>query len=723
LIRWCGAEIRILAYLKNLTLLACFLGLGLGYAASKRKRLGLGATFATVLAIVLLAHPLVAERGPSFRALSDLLNFADLNSWKEGAVDWRFWTSKDALPPLLGLGLLGFLYALLAFAFVPIGQLLGAHFRAVPASERISHYTWNVAASLAGVAAFFALSFLEASPVAWFAIAAASGFFAARERTERSALLALSAATLVLLGLSDRSLPQFTTDVAYREKMPVLSRELVETRWSPYQKIQLVSESYGFDKPAITAHLRPEELAKAPPRLEWTDLSNYVNGHWYSRLGNVDLDLARMRADYAQNASPLGNQMLLRLPYCLATGRRRALLLGAGMGRDAATAIDEGVAGIDCVEIEQRFVRWGRELHPQHPYESERVHVHVDDARRFLRGAEPASYDLVIFCYLDAHGLTSSFTNTNLDSYVYTKESFHDAHRALAPNGVLAVGFWSPRAFIYRRLERLLADEFGAPPLRFTESLFMTGLEPTDVLNARAARSAPLRQNVSPLPSFREPPGTEPIRPTTDDWPFFYVERAEVPTVYKAVLIAIALLSVIGVRVAIGPLRRLDLHFLFLGAAFMLVETWAISRASLVYGATWYVSSAVIASLLVAILAANAIVEKRGAVSFGRAFPLLLAFLLLATLVDPSRLLDLPRAAQLALAAPLYAVPFLFASAIFTTSFAGAERPDEALASNLLGSVLGGALECLAFVLGLRALGFLALGLYVLAWIAGRRRG
>ena len=46
LIRWCGAEIRILAYLKNLTLLGCFLGLGLGYAASSRRRLGLGWSFA-----------------------------------------------------------------------------------------------------------------------------------------------------------------------------------------------------------------------------------------------------------------------------------------------------------------------------------------------------------------------------------------------------------------------------------------------------------------------------------------------------------------------------------------------------------------------------------------------------------------------------------------------------------------------------------------------------
>jgi hypothetical protein len=96
--------------------------------------------------------------------------------------------------------------------------------------------------------------------------------------------------------------------------------------------------------------------------------------------------------------------------------------------------------------------------------------------------------------------------------------------------------------------------------------------------------------------------------------------------------------------------------------------------------------------------------------------------LLAATLLDPSRLLDLPRVAQLLLAAPLYAVPFLFASLIFASSFQKTQDPADALASNLLGSVLGGALECLSFATGLRALGFVALGLYLLAWLAGRRR-
>ena len=38
LIRWISAEVRIFAYVSNLVLLACFLGIGLGCFFSKKKR-------------------------------------------------------------------------------------------------------------------------------------------------------------------------------------------------------------------------------------------------------------------------------------------------------------------------------------------------------------------------------------------------------------------------------------------------------------------------------------------------------------------------------------------------------------------------------------------------------------------------------------------------------------------------------------------------------------
>ncbi len=687
LIRWCGAEIRILAYLRNLTLLGCFLGLGLGYAASHRRKLPLSVSFAATAVLVGLA--------PTFKGLSSQLNFKDMHSWRDDQSDmFRFF---------LGLGLLALLYSLLAFAFVPIGQALGEYFDEAPREKRIREYTWNVLASLLGVFAFFELSFYEATPVLWFGVALLAAILAARSWVDKGLVLALGAAILFLLVQQEKT-PTLEGD---RAALPNTTTEVVETRWSPYQKIQLVREHHEFKRPA---------QAVGPDVLLWDDFSAYVNGHWYSRVGTTDLEVAAERARYSGSRAPLEFELSRQIPYAVAEKKERVLLLGAGMGRDAATALLESATTIDVVDIEPRFIDWGERLHPAHPYSPEhgdKVHIHVDDARRFLKAAPEASYDLVIFCYLDSHGLTSNFTNTNLDSYVYTKESLAEAKRVLAPGGVLAIGFSANRDFIYTRLEALMEETFKAPPLRVLQDLYLETNGDTARFKERAERV--LGANLRPLQ------GGAAVPPTTDDWPFFYLENASVPIVFRAVLLAILLLSAGGVRIGVGRIGKIDGHFFFLGAAFMLVETWAISRASLVYGATWYVSSAVIASLLLAVLVANTVVEKRGPVRLAPAFCGLLLALLAATLLDPSRLLGLPRSAQLALAAPLYAVPFLFASSIFASSFQRAKDPASALASNLLGSVLGGALECLSFATGLRSLGFVALGLYGLAWLAASR--
>jgi SAM-dependent methyltransferase len=687
LIRWCGAEIRILAYLRNLTLLGCFLGLGVGYAAWKRRRLGLGFSFAATALLVGLA--------PTFKDLSKLLNFADMNSWLKG--------TNDTLNFVLGLGLLSFLYSLLAFSFVPIGQSLGAHFAAVPPEKRIREYTWNVLASLAGVLAFGALSFVEAPPLAWFLVALVSALLASRTHKERASVLVLGGACLALLLVSERIPPDSRTDWTNFDDAKV---EVVETGWSPYQKIQLVRDTHKFE--------RPVQVKDGPETLAWEDYSAYVNGHWYSRVGTTDLAVARQRSDYSGSPMPYDFEASRQIPYWVAPRHDRVLLLGAGMGRDAATAIAQGAKDVDVVEIEKSFIRWGKDLHPAKPYDDPRVHVHVDDARRFLKTAPAASYDLVIFCYLDSHGLTSNFTNTNLDSYVYTEESLEEARRVLRPDGVCAIGFSSVRPFIYVRLQALMEKVWPRATVRSGEDLFLASNEDPKLFQGRAA---------SALGANRRDPEAGPTPPlTTDDWPFFYLESASVPMVFRAVLLAIAATSFLGVRAGLGKLKRIDLHFFFLGAAFMLVETWAISRASLVYGATWYVSSAVIASLLVAVLLANTIVERQGPARLAPAFMALLLGLVAATLLDPSRLLSLPRTAQLLLAAPLYAIPFLFASLVFASSFRKVEDPSDALASNLLGSVLGGALECLSFATGLRSLGFVAIGIYALAWVAARRR-
>jgi hypothetical protein len=66
----------------------------------------------------------------------------------------------------------------------------------------------------------------------------------------------------------------------------------------------------------------------------------------------------------------------------------------------------------------------------------------------------------------------------------------------------------------------------------------------------------------------------------------------------------------------------------------------------------------------------------------------------------------------------LTTLPMLFAGIIFIDSFAKVTRRDRALGANLIGSLVGGILQSLTFVLGIKGLLLIVAGLYFLAWLA-----
>src|SRR5713226_6738729 len=57
-----------------------------------------------------------------------------------------------------------------------------------------------------------------------------------------------------------------------------------------------------------------------------------------------------------------------------------------------------------------------------------------------------------------------------------------------------------------------------------------------------------------------------------------------------------------------SSLRRPNLHFFFLGAGFMLLETRSVTQMALLFGSTWSVNAIVFASILLTILVANGLV-------------------------------------------------------------------------------------------------------------------
>jgi hypothetical protein len=70
-----------------------------------------------------------------------------------------------------------------------------------------------------------------------------------------------------------------------------------------------------------------------------------------------------------------------------------------------------------------------------------------------------------------------------------------------------------------------------------------------------------------------------------------------------------------------------------------------------------------------------------------------------------------------------YALPLFFAGVIFSTSLGEAANIESAFAANLTGAGLGGMLESLSFLTGLRAIVLVAVGLYLASALAWRKEG
>src|SRR5205823_4640486 len=129
-----------------------------------------------------------------------------------------------------------------------------------------------------------------------------------------------------------------------------------------------------------------------------------------------------------------------RVPYDLFGEHafRRALIVGAGSGSDAAVALRHGVGHVDAVEIDPVIARLGQRFHPDRPYADPRVAIHVDDGRSFLRKSDE-KFDLIVFALPDSLTLTSQFASLRLESFLFTKEAFQEARDHLADDGVMVL--------------------------------------------------------------------------------------------------------------------------------------------------------------------------------------------------------------------------------------------------------------------------------------------
>jgi len=212
------------------------------------------------------------------------------------------------------------------------------------------------------------------------------------------------------------------------------------------------------------------------------------------------------------------------------------------------------------------------------------------------------------------------------------------------------------------------------------------------------------------------------VAPATDDRPFVYLRERTLPTFYLSSLLLILALAAASVRVAAGPLRQVGryLDLFFMGAAFLLLETKNVVQFALLFGTTWFVNALVFGGILLTVLLAIEVATRVRRIGPLPLYGALAASLVVAYLVPGSALLDLALIPRFVVATALAFAPVFFANLVFAERFRDVEASTVAFGANLLGAMLGGALEYTSLVIGYRALLPVAAALYALAAVAGR---
>ncbi len=148
-----------------------------------------------------------------------------------------------------------------------------------------------------------------------------------------------------------------------------------------------------------------------------------------------------------------------------------------------------------------------------------------------------------------------------------------------------------------------------------------------------------------------------------------------------------------------------------------MLEVQNVSKAAVVLGNTWTVNAVIISGVLVMILLANAIAAKFPHLPMTPVYILLVGSCLGLYFLDLATFAFLPYPTKALVVGLLTSLPMLFSGIVFIRSFAATEHKDAALGANLMGSLVGGMLQTLTFVTGIKALLLIVAALYVVSWL------
>ena len=694
LIRWMPAYVRLLAYFSNFILLATFLGAGLGCLLA-RSRWNLFAWFPVLqLAVILAVKYLRLEVAvPSTTSIY----------FSSGTAEKIVPVESTLLLPLLFLSV--------AALFVAVAHRMG---RELAGRPPLKAYAINLLGSLAGVAAFAFVSWLQLPPSIWFSVASAAALPLLATSTLKD-----DARPRVAQAFRPAGQHRGSPGLPYGN-LATRSRYAAHARWATAAALLAVSI-------AIVRSMERDSLwspyYRITLRQDGPDTVVEVNNIFHQSMAPVDQ-----------------KEYFYQWPYTVFGDTfDEVLILGAGSGTDVAAALRHGAKHVDAVEIDPIILRLGAELHPDRPYNDPRVRTINDDARHFL-ATTTKKYDLIVFALIDSLTVQSSFSGVRLESYMFTEESFAEVRDHLTPRGVMALYNYFREKWLVDRLANTATHVFGHDPLAHVhQERAYLGVMLAGPRVGQDAPKPPLPTLVMAYGQARDPNPARPLErdasvvPASDNWPFLYMREPALPAHYLSALGIVLSISIVAVFAAAffqsfppglqsrAPSLRWpapgprSLQFFFLGVGFMLLETKSIVQFALLWGSTWSSASLAIASVLVMALASAVVVSQ---VAIRRRAPIVVVLVVLLAvnyLIPVGRISFDSRTAESLFYGALVFSPVLCAGLIFSSSYKESSSTASDFGANLLGAMVGGVAEYLSLLAGYRFLLLLVGVMYLLA--------
>lgn len=241
----------------------------------------------------------------------------------------------------------------------------------------------------------------------------------ARPAARASVALCLLLALLALAGEWRWPLRPAYDEHKYAARLEQLVRQgdarRVARAADPYGYVELYESELFHDLPFLS-------LRRPPPPM-------------YGLVVNGDPGGSVLRIDEPAQAEALDGT-LMAFPYRLVPPRPRVLLLGETGGVNVWLARRRGAAAIDVVQPNAALVRLVREAAPR---TFDRAAVHVTEARRFVRRACPAAYDLIQIVALEGLGAGAGGMRGLAEDHLVTVAGLADCLRATSDNGVVVV--------------------------------------------------------------------------------------------------------------------------------------------------------------------------------------------------------------------------------------------------------------------------------------------